>query len=134
MRRRPRRPSFRLMNAAPDRLRRVIAMLAVAAAALAVLAGCGGGTNVVPPVTNLRLDIAEEQLADAGLEYEVIGGGVFGVIVHSRWYVCAQDPYPGTRATTVKLIVERSCPPSPDVFIGGRSAHHERGGATDEPS
>jgi beta-lactam-binding protein with PASTA domain len=84
---------------------------AVAAAILvAVLAGgCGGEANRVPDVEGKRLDVAQELLDDAGLGYEVIGGGVFGVVVRSNWEVCEQRPPAGRRAKSVDLVVARSC-------------------------
>lgn len=76
----------------------------------AVLAGgCGGEANRVPDVEGKRLDVAQEMLDDAGLEYEVLGGGVFGVLVRSNWEVCDQRPSPGRKARTVDLVVARSC-------------------------
>ena len=38
---------------------------------------------------------------------EEIGGGTFGVMVRSNWYVREQIPAPGHTATTVRLVVER---------------------------
>ena len=46
-----------------------------------IAGGCGGEANPVPDVEGKRLDVAEELLDDAGLGYEVIGGGDLGVIV-----------------------------------------------------
>jgi hypothetical protein len=79
------------------------------------LAGCGGDAEprVVPDVRGERLDVAEEHLDDAGLAYEEIGGGTFGIVVRSRWRVCDQEPQPGRRATEVRLIVGRHCPMPP---------------------
>jgi beta-lactam-binding protein with PASTA domain len=65
----------------------------------------------VPDVTGQPLEDAETTLADAGLDYEVSGGGVFGVIVRSHWQVCFQHPEPGRRATSVELVVARACHP-----------------------
>jgi PASTA domain len=81
-----------------------------AAILVALLAGgCGGEANRVPDVEGKRLDVAQEVLDDAGLGYEVIGGGVFGVVVRSNWEVCEQRPGAGRRAKSVDLIVARSC-------------------------
>ena len=76
----------------------------------AVVAGCGGAVRPkrVPDVRGERLDLAEARLEARGLRWEEIGGGAFGVIVRSNWYVEEQIPRPGKRATTVKLVVERS--------------------------
>jgi len=77
----------------------------------AVLAGCGGReAKAVPRVSGERLDVAKETLDDAGLGYKVIGGGTFGVVVESHWQVCQQHPKAGRRASSVELVVARSCP------------------------
>jgi hypothetical protein len=74
-----------------------------------VLAGCGSTPQAkrVPNVRGERLDLAEARLDARGLRWEEVGGGVFGVIVRSNWYVDEQIPAPGKRATTVRLIVVR---------------------------
>ena len=78
-----------------------------------VVAGCGGReAKAVPRVDGERLDVAKETLDDAGLGYEVIGGGAFGVVVESHWQVCEQHPKAGRRASSVELIVARACPRS----------------------
>lgn len=83
---------------------------AVAALFLAFLAGgCGGEANRVPDVEGKRLDLAQESLDDAGLGYEVIGGGALGVVVRKNWQVCEQRPKAGRRAKSVELLVGRSC-------------------------
>jgi hypothetical protein len=76
---------------------------------VALLAGCGHTVQPkkVPDLRGERLDLAEERLEARGLEWEEIGGGVFGVIVRSHWYVREQIPAPGKKATKVRLIVER---------------------------
>ena len=63
----------------------------------------------VPDVRDERLDIAEARLRDRGLEWTELGGGVLGILVRSKWQVCDQDPRPGTKACTIRLIVERDC-------------------------
>jgi hypothetical protein len=89
---------------------RSLARAVVATAAAVVLAGCGGGPATrVPKLVGERLDVAQARLDNAGLEYETLGGGAFGVIVPSHWYVCAQRPGAGTRARKVELIVDRAC-------------------------
>ena len=76
-----------------------------------VLAGCGGReAKAVPRVDGERLDVAKQTLDDADLGYEVIGGGAFGVVVESHWRVCEQHPQPGRLASSVELVVARSCP------------------------
>jgi hypothetical protein len=76
---------------------------------LALLAGCGGTTQpkVVPNVRYERLDLAEARLDARGLGWEEVGGGTFGVLVRSNWYVREQIPKAGKKATTVRLVVER---------------------------
>ena len=84
---------------------------ALALVSLAVcLAGCGGEPHDVPNVAGDRLDVAADRLEDEGLEYEILGGGTFGVVVKSHWYVCEQRPVAGSRASSVELVVARSCP------------------------
>ncbi len=82
-----------------------------------LLAGCGGQAEPkrVPDLRGDRLDVAEHQLEAMGLEWEEIGGGNLGILVRSNWRVCAQQPKPGRRGTTVRLVVERSCPGLPPV-------------------
>ena len=77
----------------------------------AMLAGCGGAAKPkpVPDVRGERLDVAEARLDARGLLWEEIGGGVFGVVVRSHWYVDDQIPRPGKKATTVRLVIERNC-------------------------
>lgn len=68
--------------------------------------------RTVPNVVKVRLDVAEEEIESAGLQYKVVGGGLFGVIVKSNWTVCEMKPSPGTHigsGATVRLIVARSC-------------------------
>jgi beta-lactam-binding protein with PASTA domain len=86
---------------------------------LAFLAGCGGAPEprTVPDVRGERLDVAEEHLDSAGLAYEEVGGGTFGIVVRSRWRVCDQEPAPGRRATEVRLIVSRQCPSAPGPVV-----------------
>lgn len=74
-----------------------------------VLTACGGDTPA-PGVTGQRLDVAESTLDDAGIDYQEVGGGVFGIANRSNWTVCQQDPKPGVPAKRVKLIVDRVCP------------------------
>jgi beta-lactam-binding protein with PASTA domain len=87
-----------------------------------LLAGCGGEAKPkrVPDLRGVRLDVAEERLEARGLDWEELGGGNLGIVVRSHWYVCTQEPPPGKEATTVRLVVERSCPISafvlPDVI------------------
>jgi beta-lactam-binding protein with PASTA domain len=79
----------------------------------ALAAGCGGASEPqsVPDVRGERLDVAERRLDGAGLEYERVGGGTFGIVVRSNWSVCDQTPKPGAEAAKVTLVVDRHCPP-----------------------
>ena len=85
--------------------------------ALLSLSGCGADSEPqpVPDLRGERLDVAERQLDDRGLDFERVGGGALGIVVRSRWQVCDQEPAPGLTATKVRLIVDRHCPavPSP---------------------
>lgn len=84
-------------------------------AAVFVLAGCGESAKPkrVPDVREQRLDLAEGRLDARGLDWEEIGGGTLGIVVRSHWWVCDQEPTPGTLGRTVKLVVERECPLPP---------------------
>jgi beta-lactam-binding protein with PASTA domain len=84
-----------------------IALLGVAAA----VAGCGPGRHAAPDVRGKRLDVAQARLDAVGLRYDTVGGGTFGVVVRSHWFVCEQEPKPGKVTKTVRLIVARACPP-----------------------
>ena len=78
-------------------------------ALVVLLAGCGG-TRQAKPVPNVRgerLDLAEARLDARGIDWEEVGGGTFGVLVRSNWYVVEQIPKAGKKATTVRLVVER---------------------------
>jgi beta-lactam-binding protein with PASTA domain len=90
---------------------------AAALAAVLLLVGTACGSTrprPVPDVTGKRLDVAEDTLDALGLRYRTAGGGAFGIIVRSHWYVCEQTPSPKAVATTVALTVARSCA-VPDV-------------------
>lgn len=87
---------------------------AVALAAVAVspfVAACQSGSSsaAVPNVVGERLDVAEGQVKDAGLQYAEVGGGTFGIVVKSNWTVCSTDPASGSTASKVRLIVDRTC-------------------------
>jgi PASTA domain len=84
-------------------------------AVIFVLAGCGEAAKPksVPELRGQRLDLAEGKLAARGLDWEEIGGGSFGIVLSSHWWVCDQEPGPGRLARTVKLIAARECPGAP---------------------
>jgi beta-lactam-binding protein with PASTA domain len=66
-----------------------------------------GRAAVIPDVEYEPLDVAEADLAQAGLGWEVESD--YPIVVRSHWQVCDQDPEPGQRATSVELYVDRSC-------------------------
>jgi beta-lactam-binding protein with PASTA domain len=67
---------------------------------------------VMPDVMTKRLDVALSDLERAGVEdeAELLGGGTFGVIDESNWYVCEQEPTAGGVVGSIpRLTVDRSC-------------------------
>ena len=68
-----------------------------------------GKTETVPSVTGEELDQAEATLISQNLGYNVIGGGIFGVVVAANWTVCSQSPAAGSSADAVQLVVARAC-------------------------
>lgn len=90
----------------------VFALLGVGLLLVAAFGGDGGGEpQVVPDVVGMRLDVAQDRLEYAGLRWELAGGGTFGVIASSRWWVCDQEPAAGRTAASVLLVVDRECGP-----------------------
>lgn len=94
----------------------------VAVLVAVTLAACGGddapappplpaGATPMPDVEGLRLDAAKADLASAGLgadRVEVVGGGTFGVVNESGWWVCDQKPDPGTAVgAKARVLVDR---------------------------
>jgi hypothetical protein len=66
----------------------------------------------VPPLLGLRLDEATTALDDAGLAREVDGGGLFGVLDDTQWFVCDTTPTAGVpveEGSVVVVHVERDC-------------------------
>ena len=66
----------------------------------------------MPDVTGQKLDVALSEIKRAGFEdkVDVVGGGVFGVVVKSNWEVCGQSPAAGQALTAApQLTVARSC-------------------------
>ena len=99
--------------------------------AVLVVVGCGSARPVtVPNVAGQRLDVAETNLDAVGLDHRIVGGGVVGVILHSRWQVCAQAPRPGLKAVEVTLIVSRVCA-VPPTATGKRVVPDVRGESLD---
>lgn len=73
-------------------------------------AGCSSSSpQTVPNVTGQNLDQAEGTLSAHGIGDNVYGGGTFGIVIKSDWTVCSQSPSAGAKATSVKLVVARSC-------------------------
>lgn len=62
-----------------------------------------------PDVRGLRLDVADTRLESLNLDVRTAGGGSFGVVRRSKWWVCTQDPRPGQRTTEVEVFVDREC-------------------------
>ncbi len=85
-----------------------------------VAVGCGGARQArsVPDVRGQRLDVAEAVLDRAHLDFETKGGGLFGVVSASRWWVCKQVPRPHAKSTSVLLVVDRSCAWSVQDVVG----------------
>jgi hypothetical protein len=50
----------------------------------------------VPDYSNVRLDVAKDQIHGQGWHVSVKGGGLFGVVIDSHWTVVAQKPAAGT--------------------------------------
>ena len=59
----------------------------------------------VPQVVGLRMDRATRRLRNAGLRVNEECSGLFGCIVKSRWWVCSQDPRPGTKLRRYAVVV-----------------------------
>jgi hypothetical protein len=80
------------------------------------LVGCGPDDKDVtmPDVTGKKLDVAYDQIKDAGFDdkdkIKIEGGGTFGVVVESNWTVCEQSPTAGKPMSDAPtLTVDRSC-------------------------
>ncbi|MEX2458253.1 MAG: PASTA domain-containing protein [Actinomycetota bacterium] len=106
----------------------VVALIVIAGLIWWGISALVGGSEPLPSVVGTRLDVAIDNLKDAGYDHEVIGGGTFGVLDESAWTVCAQDPAPGVETDDpVELVVDRTCGPSaggagPPVDPGGDAA------------
>jgi beta-lactam-binding protein with PASTA domain len=99
---------------------RKTAAVALGAATIAVLAAVLGlaqpshatrapvGTAarvVVPNVVGMRMDRATRTLHVRGLRVNEECSGLFGCVMKSRWWVCSQDPRPGTRLQRYRVVV-----------------------------
>jgi beta-lactam-binding protein with PASTA domain len=66
----------------------------------------------VPKLHCRRLDAAEDIVRSKGLRVVERGGGTFGIVVKSNWFVGSQRPAPGTRVargSKVYLYAAREC-------------------------
>lgn len=93
-------------------------LIASLVGAILATSACGAEDKVVmPEVVGLQLDVALSDIERAGFsnEVEVLGGGVFGVVVESNWEVCEQDPSPGEPVEAPRLTVDRSCESNEEV-------------------
>jgi beta-lactam-binding protein with PASTA domain len=59
----------------------------------------------VPSVVGMRMDRATRTLKGVGLRVNEECSGLFGCIVKSQWWVCSQDPRPGTRLQRYAVVV-----------------------------
>jgi beta-lactam-binding protein with PASTA domain len=93
-------------------------------AALLALVGCEKKEAAVPNVIGQRLDLAQSHMKDAGLKYEAIGGGTFGILDESNWTVCSTEPVAGQKSSdkAVKLIVDRVCSTSQSGTVNQSSS------------
>jgi len=74
--------------------------------------GNGDGGMTLPSLVGMRLDEATSWLDDAGLQREVDGGGLFGVLDDSGWTVCGTTPEAGADVVPEDVVivhVDRSC-------------------------
>lgn len=92
----------------------LIAVAAIAALAAASFASSAIGSDiprvatakvVVPNVVGLRMDRSTRLLHQRGLRVNEECSGLFGCIVKSRWWICAQDPRAGTRVPRWSVVV-----------------------------
>jgi beta-lactam-binding protein with PASTA domain len=73
---------------------------------------CSGRTPeppVVPDVSRLSLEDANEELDDLGIGHDAETYDDDVPLVEHLWEVCGQDPGPGARTFYVELYVERDC-------------------------
>ncbi len=64
---------------------------------------------VVPDVTGLSLEDADDELDDLGIAHDAETYDDDVPLVEQLWEVCSQDPAPGTRGSYVELYVDRDC-------------------------
>ena len=102
-------------------------VLVLGVAAVLALAGCEAKREAaVPNVIGERLDLAQSHLKDAGLKFEAIGGGTFGILDESNWTVCQTEPVAGQKSgdKAVKLIVDRVCSTSQSGTVSGLNSSY----------
>ena len=83
----------------------VVAAATVANAGLQAPSASGEARVVVPRVVGMRMDRATRTLRSVGLRVNEECSGLIGCIVKSQWWVCAQDPRPGTRLRRYSVVV-----------------------------
>jgi beta-lactam-binding protein with PASTA domain len=59
----------------------------------------------VPNVVGMRMDRATRTLHNVRLRVNEECSGLFGCVVKSRWWICEQDPAPGTRLSSYSVVV-----------------------------
>lgn len=67
------------------------------------------GVVRVPDVAEQPLDAARDALEGAGLEVDVRGGGLLGVVDESNWQVVRQSPAEGTEARAGDTVTVDIC-------------------------
>ena len=94
----------------------VVVRLVGALVAIIGLTACGSDDKasaiVMPDVTGRQLDVALDDIKQAGFddEVDIDGGGTFGVVDESNWKVCTQVPAAGRSiGDAPRLTVDRSC-------------------------
>jgi hypothetical protein len=74
--------------------------------------GGQGDDMPLPSLVGMRLDEATSVLDERGLQREIDGGGLFGVLDDSGWTVCGTTPEAGADVVPEDVVivhVDRSC-------------------------
>ncbi len=102
----------------------VIAVSIIAAVVIIGGLASGGSTEsdtpveeapivLMPDFAGERLDVAISDLTALGVnedDIEIVGGGTFGILDESNWYVCEQTPTSSIELTSpYRFIVDRTC-------------------------
>jgi hypothetical protein len=92
----------------------LVGALALAAFVAAVTAFSGNAAVVrdarpaakvtVPNVVGMRMDRATRTMHNAGLRVNEECSGLFGCIIKANWWICSQDPRPGTRLARYTVV------------------------------